>query len=423
MIYFDNNSTTLMSVDAKKSMLEWCNRGNPSSGYASARESRKQINEFRNFLGQICSIDVCCPEERDTLDIKITTDTKFYKVIFTSGASEANCTILGSVIDAYNQATDEMPHVVISAIEHKSLLQMAESYEKSGKAMFSYISPTVSGHINPQDVANAIIDNTCLVCIMHANNETGAINNIREIGRIAHCKNIPFHCDTVQTFGKFQLKPLDWSVDSFCVSFHKFGGPPGIGALIIKQKLLLGYHLQPMIFGTQNEGFRGGTENLPGIGASFTATRQMITQRVEKNKKVMLLRNFIVDEIAKVFPMRSFADYMSNPSKQIEIILLSGVSSVYLHNTILLSVVKPIKPYICNGTLKLDLEKVGIIVSVGSACNTSSKLASHVLYAMRADEVVRKGALRITLGDLNTLDEAKTFVKEFCRIVKKQISD
>jgi cysteine desulfurase len=325
---------------------------------------------------------------------------------------------------------------------------MAKSLEERGRLTVTYVNPTPSGHINPADVNAAIRDTTCLVCVMHANNETGAIMDIKSIGAISHKRNVPFHCDTVQTFGKYPLNPILSNVDSFCVSFHKFGGPPGIGCTIVKQQMLIGYGLQPLIFGSQNEHLRGGTENLPGIGAAFCALKCAMDQREAKNLSALAIKRYIMKEIAKFYPVRFYPDYLKAakanlpggtgaPMPQSEIVFLSGIKNGstndcsdqdYLHNTILLSVIKrpggkggKASAPMCNTEMKMQLEKRGIVLSVGSACNTASPKASHVLYAMDADEYVRKGALRISLGDLNTLDEAKKFIGEFMKVVSAQL--
>lgn len=429
MIYFDNNATTIMPVEVRKSLLDWCNRGNASAGYASAREARKMMEDFRQYIGRLCKMDTCCGEDRDSTstsnNAKARTDPSKYKIIFTSGASEANCTALQGIIDAYAETTGNVPHIVISAIEHKSLISMAQSLEERGRATVTYVQPTLSGHIRAEDVEDAIQPNTAIVCVMHANNETGAINDVKRIGAVAHRHKIPYHCDTVQTFGKFPINPNANNIDSFCVSFHKFHGPPGVGALIIKQQLLLGYRLSPLIFGSQNEGYRGGTENLPGIGAAFTATKITMQNRQDKNTSMLRIKKYIMDELSKRIPARYYTQYIQDKpggkKPMAEIIFMSACDNMYLPNTLLLSVIKRAKPFICNAQMKNDLEKKGVVVSVGSACNTASPKASHVLYAMDADDLIRKGTLRISIGDDTTLDEAKKFVQEFLLVVKKQL--
>ncbi len=393
MIYLDNNATTIMTPEIKQSMLDWCNKGNPSADYAAAKSTRKMMDGFRVLISRQSGL------------------TDDYKIIFTSGASEANCTMFAMVIGHQNNTK---PHVIMSEIEHKSLIDIANSYVARNMITVTFIKPTYSGHIRPSDILAAIEPTTCLICVMHANNETGAINDISKIGAIARKYAICFHCDTVQAYGKM---PVDGTlVDSFCISFHKLHGPPGVGCLAIRKQFIG----DPIIFGSQNDSLRGGTENVPGIGASLTAIKYTLTDRSSKNETMVDIKKYIMDAIAAKLPTQSYTMYKKNTNVQkpnLEIVFLSSATEYYLCNTILLSVVKRIKPMICNLAIKTKLMEKGIIISVGSACNTASPKASHVLYAMDADELIRKGALRISLGDSTTLDDAKKFVAEFIPIV------
>lgn len=435
MIYLDNNATTIMPAAVIDEMTRWCNRGNPSSAYATAQAARKMMGDFRVYLGKLCGVDTCCPEDRDTgapaPNAEARADAGKYKVLWTSGASEANCTLFHGVVSAYTHARGQIPHIVISAIEHKSLHSMAQDYEERGLAEVTYVQPAVSGHIPPDAVAAAMRPNTALVCVMHANNETGAINDVRRIGEIAHGRGIPFHCDAVQTFGKFPPQLVRDNIDSISVSFHKFGGPPGVGALVIKQRLLIGYKFPPTIYGSQNEGYRGGTENLPGIGAAFCATRLTMTDRQAKNAAILALKKRLIGRLSAALPVRLYGDYVAGPAKPPvtrkgpshgpEVILLSSLNH-YMPNTILLSVVRRGGgAKLCNQKIKTALEKRGIVVSVGSACNTASPKASHVLYAMGADDRIRAGALRVSLGDSSTAADVDAFVTEFLRAVNAQL--
>jgi cysteine desulfurase len=404
MIYLDNNATTIMPPQVVKTMVCWCNKGNASASYASALEARQMMDKFRKYICDLCKITLHNGR------------TGSHHVIFTSGATEANCSILQSVVFAYIQTRKTKPHIVMSAIEHKSLIDMAKSYTSRDIATATYVLPSVTGHILAEDIESALTLNTCIICVMHANNETGAVNNIDEIGKVAYKYKIPYHCDTVQTFGKFPLVPT--YVDSFCISFHKFMGPPGIGALVVKDKLV--HDMIPMLFGSQNGNLRGGTENLPGIGAAYAATRLTMDSRAAKNKHMLALKQEIIVSISKVLPSCTYSQYMSRKgtsSAKLEIVYLSEMVN-YLPNTILLSVVKKKPPLICNVKIKKTLEEKGIVISVGSACNTSSERASHVLYAMNADDFIRKGALRITLGDTTTANDTKKFIYEFLQIVR-----
>jgi cysteine desulfurase len=418
MIYLDNNATTIMPPEARRAMLEWTNRGNPSASYTSAQEARAMMDDFRKFIAQVHQFDLAK-----------------YQIVFTSGASESNATFIHGVIATAQQRLDStrlgatLPHIIISAIEHKSLLEAVRNYEARGVITANYIAPTKSGHIRPEDIAAATLPSTCAVIVMHANNETGAINDIAAIGRAAHRAKAYFHCDTVQTFGKFPIAPDANEVDSFSVSFHKMGGPPGVGVLIIRRDI----DIAPLIFGTQNEGSRGGTENLPGIGASFAALKISSKNRRAKNAKMNELKALIMKRLAARWPTRYYTEVVAGSgggggggalvSPPLEIVFLSRASEYYLSNTLLLSIVVRTPPLICNGQLKDAMIKRGFIISVGSACNTASTRASHVLFALGADEAIRKGALRITLGDSNTQEEVERFaavlIEEITRVVKK----
>lgn len=439
MLYLDNNATTTMPPEVIKSMLEWCNMGNPSAGYASAKKSRMMMQRFKEYIGELCDIDTCCQESRDATE-DVRNGSTAYTVIFTSGASEGNSTMLTSVVNSviahsrinytsithgFDQPRDVKPHVVMGATEHKGLILAAESMRDRGIITVTFVQPTLSGHTLAADIEAAITPLTCIVCVMHANNETGAINDIDAIGEVAHSHGVPFHCDCVQTFGKFPLKPLQQSVDSFCVSFHKFHGPPGVGMLVIKKQLMDGYGLQPIIYGAQFDGFRGGTENLPGIGASFSALKYTMCMREQKNANMQKMKSLILGLLAKKFPMRVYTDYVMRKGSDVEIVVFMSKDTTlrYLPNTILMSVVKRKGEFMCNVNLKKYMESKGVVVSVGSACNTASPKASHVLYSMGADEYIRKGAIRVSLGDETTSADCNKFVRIFTDAILEQLQD
>lgn len=425
-VYLDNNATTFMSMKTIQAMIHWSTSGNPSAGYAAAKEARLMMNQLREFIGKTCAIRTCCVEARDESKSSLIGKASEprddeYKVIFNSGASESNCTIIMSIVDAYTENVARTPHVIASAIEHKSILSMLESLKSRNRITYDLVPPRANGIIHPDDVEAALskAKNTCLLCVMHANNETGAINDIAKIGAISHSYGVPFHCDTVQCFGKYPIQPIKMNVDSFCISFHKIYGPQGVGALIIKQKLLYGFKLSPIIFGTQNDGFRGGTENLPGIGAGLNAIRETFTLRNSKNEHLRAMKKMILDGLSAKYPIRNYVDYIgSSENKQIELILLSPQTNC-LPNTILISVVKRTKPLFCNVKFRELLEDRGVIVSIGSACNTSNSKASHVIDAMGADDYIKRGVFRISVGDTTTPKQIEQFVRVFVNAMSK----
>lgn len=379
-----------MPPEVIKSMVNWCNRGNPSANYPSAVAARNMLDEFRAYLGKLC------PSHR---------------VIFTSGASESNCTAIQCITAAYAQITERIPHVIISAIEHKSIISTVTSLEERGKITLSRVYPRTSGCIAADDIAKLMRPETALVCVMSANNETGAINDIIAIRDVVNGSRAIFHCDMVQTMGKF---PAD-CFDSAAISFHKMQGPPGVGALLIKQSLLDGWEICPLIFGSQNSSYRGGTENVPGIGASFTALKMTLTDRRRKNAHLIELKKLALIELRKRLPVQRYIDYVQAPNRSAKIVVFGDWSPAYLPGVLLLSYVDGVD--VCNTQMKDALCKRGVIVSIGSACNTASKSASHVLDAMNADDAIRRGTLRVSFGDNNTVADAKTFARELLDII------
>lgn len=424
LVYLDHNATSFMSGDVVKEFIAWTNRGNPSSSYQSAKQARKMMFAMREYVGKICGIGVCCEEPRDgnadAISADINDSTK-YKVIFTSCASESNCTVISAAVDAYTLQRGQRPHVISSTVEHKSIILQLRDYEARGRIDLTLVPVTTYGAVDPIAIKEAIKYNTCLITVMHANNETGAINDIAAIGAIAHSAGIPFHTDAVQTFARISVLPIEYNVDAISVSCHKFGGPPGVGLLIIKQAFLYGWKLPPMIYGTQNESLRGGTENLPGIGAAFKALTIAMNSRAMKAQRCGAIKKYIIKKISELLPTVSYTTYCTRITATklaLEIVMLSGGTDDYLYNTILLSIVKRGQPQMCNSKFKKELELRGVIVSIGSACNTANSRASHVLFAMGADDLIRKGALRISLGDTTTMTDAKIFIQAFMDVLK-----
>lgn len=387
-------------------MIAFCNRGNPSSSHA--REAKKLIEEFREEILGVLSQYVP-KEHRATL-------AQQYKVIYTSGASESNCMLIRATVLAYKTATQRTPHVICTAVEHKSILLLLADMLAEEQLTLTLLKPNLAGQIEESAAALTFQPDTCLFICMHANNETGAINNIQGLSKLARDHNVPFFSDTVQTFGKIPI-PLE-ALDALSISFHKIHGAPGVGALVVKKQFWDGFHLKPLIYGTQNDGARGGTENLPGIAAARSAVRYVFPNMLSNAKNVNALKREIVAGIAKVFRVRTYEDYMRPAIERptTEVVLISQPNSLYLPGTLLLSLVKTTSPYVCNAKLKAALEAEGVIVSIGSACNTSSQKASHVLEAMMADEYIKKGTLRISLSAETTIDEAHKFVSIFVDI-------
>jgi cysteine desulfurase len=247
---------------------------------------------------------------------------------------------------------------------------------------------------------------------MAVNNETGIRNNIKEIGSICKERNVPFHTDMVQMFGKYQFNPADYFVDAFSASFHKLNGPPGVGILVMRNSLIKGYNIKPIIYGTQNYGLRGGTENVPSVAGSFMAYNMSINRNVNK---LIELKKLIMTTLAKSVPTTFIDDYNPDHNKKIAIVWLCPKNiNLVVPWTLFIAVDKE---GVCNVKLKEKLEKNKIIISIGSACNTSSKNASHVVKALNIPQRLKPGILRISLGHDNTPEECIYFCKVLLTLI------
>jgi cysteine desulfurase len=282
----------------------------------------------------------------------------------------------------------------------------------SDRIDITYIIPNQYGIIDPLLIEQAIKPNTALITIMFANNEIGSINPIKTIGEIAHRHNIPFHTDAVQIFGKIRVDMPKFNIDALSASFHKFYGPMGVGLLIIKKSFINGYGLVAQINGTQQNGYRGGTENVPGIAGSLAAMKYTFTKRDEKNNHLLTLRNLFISLLSKHYTVVNYADLPKHGDKNCICIFGPTVDkqNSYLPNTILMSIIDYKHPF-CNVKFKKYLENKKIIVSIGSACNTKSDKASHVLNSLNAKDYVKRGVIRVSFGDYNTQKDVKKIIK------------
>jgi cysteine desulfurase len=439
VVYLDNNATTLMPGKVIDALNAWCNRGNPSAEYASAREARRMMDAFRQQVAVECGFELDGPNA--------------YAVVFTSGASESNCHIVTSTVRSYAAKTGRLPHVVTSAAEHKSLLACCLRLAKERLCQLTVLPVGQAGPglgaVDPADLAVALRPNTCLVSIMAANNETGVLSNLREMSKVTRKAHVPFHTDAVQLFGKSAVRPVALGVDAFSASFHKLGGPPGVGLLVLRRALIEGYDLCPHICGSQNAGLRGGTENLPGIGASFAAFRIAMADRAEKTARVLRKRNALKAALATRLPCFYLDDHPADrpPSidggitppgpaphngapearRAIALAEKAGTPVVFwiapaderrvLPNTLLLAVRRP---GFCNKAARAALEARGVIVSLGSACNSADAVhgeASGVVVAMGVPAALQGGVLRVSLSDDTTADDIKAFAVHFLAVV------
>lgn len=413
IIFLDNNGTTIICPEAEEAYKKWLKCYNASSSSQISKGANLMMEKAKKYILKHCSTT---PDD--------------YTVVFTSGATESNCFILRSTVESYKRIRKIKPHLIISSVEHHSILECAKSIEDAGYAEVTKVEPNMYGCILPAAVEKEIKPNTCLISIMYANNETGSINNIPKIGELAHKHKIPLHSDLVQLFGKYPVNLQKSNLDALSASFHKLYGPKGIGLLIIKNDLIEGYKLQGQICGSQQNGLRGGTENIPAIASSMEAIKCTFKNRKSKNSKLLKMRNYIISEFekSKIIGVGNYADYLSDPvlgkEKENEIVILGPPKdkpNFYLPNTLLISIAKNKGKDFCNVKFKKALDDQGIVVSIASACLTTSDKASHVLTAIGAPPVIKRGVLRISMGDTNTMEEIKIFIKKFFTILEKHV--
>lgn len=371
-IYADNAATTKMSKTAFEAMLPYITDiyGNPSSlhsaGQAAADALRKARADMADALG-------CEPSE----------------IIFTSGGSEAdNQAIISAAAIGEKKGKK---HIISSAFEHHAVLHTLKKLEKQGFEV-TLLDVGKNGIINPDDVAKAITDSTCLVTIMFANNEIGTIQPIAEIGKICRENGVIFHTDAVQAAGHIKINIKEQNIDMLSLSAHKFHGPKGVGALYAKKGIRL---INLIEGGAQERGKRAGTENVPAIVSMAAALTEAVQEIDENAKKVSILRDRLIAGLSKI----PHSALNGDPSRR-----LPGNVSFCFEG-------------IEGESLLLLLDAKGICASSGSACTSGSLDPSHVLLAIGRPHEVAHGSLRLTLSEGNTEEEIDYMIKEITEVV------
>ena len=388
--YFDNNSTTLIyDDDIKCSILNWMSCGNPSNTlHDFGKIARNKIEECRHKIARDLHIE---PSE----------------FFFTSGATESNNIVIQGIFRHYIEKYPKQKFTAItSSFEHPSVINVFKHFEPYDNFEVIYVKPQTENnisHILPEDIEKAIkcAKHTIIILsIMHANNETGAIQNVREIGRIAKNNNIFFHSDVTQSINKFIIHPKEYNMDAISFSAHKFHGPKGVGGLYINKTC---HDFNLCYGGEQEHKIRPGTENVAYIVGLTKAFLEMHKNRDQKNIKMDQLKKFIIDSLSKQINIE-----VKSPSKHC------------LPNTMLI-LFKDIK---CNKDIVRELNKKKIYVSVGSACQTSSKRPSHVLESIGVyDKKDKIKIMRISISDYTTLNECKYLVNNLVKVINNHIKN
>lgn len=356
-MYFDHAATTPVAPEVLEVILPYLKErfGNPSSVHSFGAEAREAVEKARRQVAESLQAE---PGE----------------IYFTSGGTEADVLALRGVACACRKKGD---HIIISAVEHHAVLETSLALDTEGFRV-TLLPVDEYGRVRPGDLEAAVTDKTILVSIMHANNEVGTVQPVKEICGIAHRRGVPVHTDAVQSFGKVPVSVRDLGVDLLSISGHKIYGPKGIGALYIRE----GTPYEPVFqAGGQERGRRPGTENVPGIAGLGKAAAMAAAGLETEMERLRGLRVRLVDGL------RACLDG----------VVFNGHPTQHLPGTVHFSIAG-----IEGGTLLRELDRQGIAVSCGAACTAGHACVSHVLSAMGVSTETAISSIRVSLGRSNT---------------------
>ncbi len=373
-IYMDHNATTPTDGHVLEAMARTATQcfGNPSSIHSFGREARMVVEEARE---QVARLIGAAPQE----------------IVFTSGGTEANnLAIRGSALAAGKKGTQ----VITSAVEHHAVVETCQALEAFGFRV-TMLPVDSRGLVSPQDLKQAIGNGTALVSIMHANNEVGTIEPVRELAAVAREHGIPFHTDAIQSAGKIPVNVDELGVDLLSLSAHKFNGPKGAGALYVRRGTRLAAQMHG---GHQEKRRRAGTENVAGIAGLGEAAGIAAEKAESESPPSPGLRDRLEAKIRE----------------RIAHITIHGSGAPRLPNTANISFA-----FVEGEAIILNLDLKGIAVSTGSACSSGSLEPSHVLVAMGTAVQDVQGSVRFSLGKGNTEGEVDTVVEELEGIIER----
>jgi len=372
-VYFDNNATTKVAEEvAEEARPLFCELyGNPSSMHTFGGQISRRIRQARE---QVAGLLGCEPSE----------------IIFTSGGTESdNAAIKGTLA-----AAPDKHKIITSRVEHPAVLTVCRELENHGYTVVE-LPVDKYGRLDLVELEEQIDDDTALVTIMYANNETGVIFPIDKIAELTTGRNVVFHTDAVQAIGKIPLNLSKSSIDLLSLSGHKLHAPKGVGVLYVRK----GTRLSPfMLGGHQEAGRRAGTENVPGIVGLGKACELAAHNIQQENKRVKYLRDKLENEILKKCP-----DSRLNGDKENRLPNTTNISFEYIEGEAIL----------------LMLDKYGICASSGSACTSGSLEPSHVLRAMGVPFTAAHGSIRFSLSRYNTEEEVDYTIEKLPPIINR----
>lgn len=373
-IYADNAATTKMCREAIDAMMPYFDGvwGNPSSLHSEGQRAAEALYSAREKIALILG---CTPQE----------------IYFTSGGSESDNQAIISAASLGKRKGKT--HIISTAFEHHAVLHTLEALRKEGFEI-ELLDVGENGNITPEQVENAIKENTCLVTAMFANNEIGSVLPVKEIGRICREKGVLFHTDAVQAAGHIKIDVKEQNIDMLSLSAHKFHGPKGVGVLYVKKGIALTSIING---GAQERGKRAGTENLAGI-AGMAAALSKANENLEENAaKVSALRDRLIDGLSAV-PHSALNGTRNNRLPGNVSFCFEGIEG--------------------EGLLLL-LDAKGICASSGSACTSGSLDPSHVLLAIGRPHEIAHGSLRLSLSEENTEEEIDYIIDSVKEVVER----
>ena len=358
-VYFDNASTTPLLSEVQEAMVKVIqeNFGNPSSIHLQGRRSRVLVEDARKTIAQ---------------GLKASTG----EIFFTSGATEANNTVLLGAINSLG-----VKRIISTEIEHHCILHTLDHIEKTGSAEIILLPVDKLGQINLDSLQQILVSSPIktLVSIMHGNNEIGSIADIERIAAICNTANALFHTDTAQTIGKIPIDLVSTPISFLCGASHKFFGPKGTGFLYVNSD----NQIQPLMHGgDQERGMRSGTENIYGITGMAVAFAKSMEEMAERKTKILEVKRYFIDRL----------------TSELQDIKLNSTDNGLYH---VLSVSFP--PTDRSDMLMMNLDIAGIAASSGSACSSGVENDSHVLQAIGHDS--RRKTVRFSLSHYNTIEE------------------
>lgn len=372
-VYADNAATTKLSTSALNAMLPYLQDiyGNPSSVYKIGQKAKEALENARRRAASALGCNAG-------------------EIVFTSCGSESNNQ---AIITAANIGKSQgKRHIISSSIEHHSVLNVLKKLE-SERFNVELLDVSHAGIVAPEQIRDAIRDDTALVTIMYANNEIGTVQPISEIGAICRDRNILFHTDAVQAIGHIPVNIEKDNIDMLSLSAHKFNGPKGAGIFYARKDIPLTNLING---GAQERGKRAGTENLAGIVGMVQALEESINNVEAYSNKLLPLSDYLIDELNKI------------PNAT-----LNGDREKRLPGTVNFSFAG-----IDSEMMLIMLDNIGISASAGSACSSGSLEPSHVIKALGTPDNFVKSTLRLSLGNDTTLEDVQYLIESVKTVVE-----